>query len=272
MEAPTGIAPPTCCIQCNVSPAEQTCTTPAARGHLTCLRISLSKGFRLNSNATAAAARGGHLECLRLLLLRDCRVSLTAVVEAATHQRLECLKLLCLHQEYPFKFRAEVCSLACHGGSLPCLQYLHGHGYCLSATCHLAAASAGHLACMQYLLSQDCPWDGSVMFAAAQSGKFDCLCFAYENGCPWWDQDADLGTASIHSHQCVLFVVKYCPMPVTSMVSDFTYEILQTTQALRTVVIGCLTKRSLPISLQQIILQHADLLCIASRAVRDETE
>ena len=257
------------CVQSDVSPGEQTCTTPAGRGHLTCLSTALSKGFRLNSNATAAAARGGHLECLRLLLLRGCRVSRTALVEAAVHDHLECLQLLCLRTEDAFKNVEGVCTLTCHGGSLPCLQYLHRHGYCLSSLCYVAAASAGKLSCMQYLLSQSCPWDSLVMFSAAQGSSFLCLCFAYENGCPWWDGDFD--KVSISSTQCVLFVEKYCPMPVIRMVSGSTYGVLRTTQARRAVGVWCLTKRCIPVSLQQIILQHADLLCIAVCTRRNES-
>ena len=258
-----------CCIQRDVSPEKQTCTTPAGRGHLTCLQAALSKGFRLNSNATAAAARGGHLKCLEMLLQRECRVSVTAVVEAAVHDHMDCLQRIC-HQKYPFKGNEDVCTLTCHGGSLRCLKYLHRHGYCLSASCYIAAASAGKLSCMRYLLAQSCPWDGLVMFSAAQSGNFDCLCFAYENGCPWWDQDVEFNPVSISSLQCALFVEKYCPMPVDSVVSTSTYTLLQKMQTRRTVGLWCLTKNSLPVSLQQVILQHADLLCTAACILRKE--
>lgn len=258
-----------CCIQKDVSPEEQTCTTPAGRGHLTCLQTALLKGFRLNSNATAAAARGGHLMCLGILLQQHCRVSVTALVGAAVHDHLECLQRLC-HRKYPFKDKEDVCSLTCHGGSLRCLKYLHRNGYCLSANCYIAAASAGKLSCMQYLLAQSCPWDGLVMFSAAQSGHFDCLCFAYENGCPWWDQDDEFDKVSISSLQCVLFVEKYCPMPVDFVVSTSTDMLLRKIQTRRAVGLWCLTKGCLPVSLQQVILQHADLLCTASCTPREE--
>lgn len=259
------------CIQRGVSPEQQTCTTPAGRGHLTCLHTALFKGFRLNSNATAAAARGGHLMCLGILLQRGCRVSATALIEAAVNNHLECLQRMCHYKGYSFKHNVDVCILTCHGGSLRCLKYLHRQGYCLSATCYIAAASAGKLSCMQYLLSQSCPWDSLVMFSAAQSGNLECLCFAYENGCPWWDQDGKLDTVSISSPQCVLFVEKYCPMTVRSVVSSSTYILLREMQTRRAVGLRCLTKGLLPISLQQVILQHADLLCTASCTPRAES-
>lgn len=255
---------------------EQTCTKPASRGHLPCLRRALSQGFRLNSNAAAAAARGGHLDCLKLLLLEGCTVSVAALLEAALHGHLTCLQLLCLHTDYLFRKREDVCTITCHGGSLPCLQYLRRHGYCLSGLCQVAAASAGQLSCMQYLVSENCPWDVQVMWSAAKSGNFLCLCFAYENGCPWCPQDGEYGRvtisrATISAPQCLLFVEKYCPVPISSVLSSSTYTLLQSTQMRRAVALWCLTKCSLPCELHQVILQHADLLCTALCARRDRS-
>ena len=184
-------------------------------------------------------------------------------MEAALHDHLERLKLLCQTQDYPCKTSADICASACEGGSLRCLQYLHREGYCLDALCCLAAASADNLFCMQYAFSEGCPWSGHVMFAASEYSSFSCLCFAYENGCPWWTLD-NFEPLTVGSAQCLLFIERYCPLPAISVLSASPYRRLQSLQSKRAASIWCMLVHSVPVALQHIILQYADLLCAAS--------
>ncbi len=259
-----------CCIRAGVSPAEQTCTTAAEHGHITCLQKSIEKGFRLNANATSAAARGGHLQCLRLLVQRECRVSRSSFVTAALHDHLDCLQFLCEIKDFPHRDAVDVCVLAAQGGSVRCLCYLAEHGYCVDKLCYTGAASAGHQACLQYLHAQSTPWDEHTMFVSARSGSLACLCYAYKSGCPWWTNDTPVELLSTDSADCILFLDKYCPLPLDAILSEQCIAFLQTLQTQRAAGIWSLSKLSLPSTAQFVILQHASLLCKCECKLRSE--
>ena len=256
-----------CCVNTDTPYEEQTCTTPASRGHLKCLKKAFVKRLRRSSNAAAAAARGDHYACLTYLLSHYFRVSRTALLEAAMHDYLECLELMCQRRDFPFRNSEDICAFACQGGSLRCLQYLFENGYCLHAVCQIAAASGGNLECMQFLLSHSCPWDVQVMYAAAQSGNLACLCFAFENGCPWWDHE-EVEPIGITSPQCLLFIVQHCPTPAIAYLSAQTFGLLQAILSKRAASIWCMTPHAMPMAVQQVILQYADLLCAVSCPAR----
>lgn len=208
-----------------------TCYQAAAGGHLACLAYAHRNGCRWSGDECEAAASYGHVECLRYLAEHGCPVYSWTCVAAASAGHLGCLAyahgrgcaLAVDMDRYAARgghldcviFLAEkgaladnICRHAASSGSVPCLAWLHDHGFAWDASTCADAAAAGSLACVTYARERGCPWDASTLTGAVRSGNADLVHYAVANSCPRDDA------------ACLQATVVYGGLPVLRILLD----------------------------------------------------
>lgn len=172
----------------------KTCQQSAHVGDLDGLKWSHTQGCPWR-RTTAAAAAAGHLDCLVFAMKNGAPFSKADCWDAARGGHIACLQFL-MQPQWKLKLPHSVCQAAAQG-TLPCLQYVHGH-FAEWAPGHSfpfnkaaqAAAEAGRLECLQWAHVQGGDsgwnsWDTMTIDKAAQYGHLDCFQYAVESKCPW---------------------------------------------------------------------------------------
>lgn len=178
------------------------CEAAASHGHIDCLRYLAERGCPVYSWTCAAAASGGHLDCLAYTHSRRCGLTADAGPCAARRGHLDCVIFLAEKGA----LADDICRYAASSDSVPCLAWLHDHGFAWDALTCAYAAAAGSLACVAYARERGCPWDTSTLTEAVRSGNADLVRYAVANSCPR-DDAACLRAAVVYDGVSVLRVL-----------------------------------------------------------------
>jgi len=144
-------------------------------GDLILVKYCVAKGFPVNEQSCALAARNGQLEILQYL-----------------------------HEEANASWDSETGIEAADRGYLHIFEYLVEQDYEFHVDTCVCTASAGHLNCVKYLHeTAKAPWDGRAVREAHENNEPDCLQYLLDNNCPlpegWRYEHGELYTSSSSS-------------------------------------------------------------------------
>jgi len=144
-------------------------------GDLILVKYCVAKGFPVNEQSCALAARNGQLEILQYL-----------------------------HEEANASWDSETGIEAADRGYLHIFEYLVEQDYEFHVDTCVCTASAGHLNCVKYLHeTAKAPWDGRAVREAHENNEPDCLQYLLDNNCPlpegWRYEHGELYTLSSES-------------------------------------------------------------------------